>query len=264
MNPNTSLSFLDTTPVVETPPAPRSPSPLTLLGRIWVHPRATLEAVHQGKRWLSLVPLLLLVMLLAGRVIVEAPHVTELRRQAYIEQLRQRLTPQDFQNLPPEALQGPPAQPIALGLLAAIGPLLLAWVVRAGFLHLLGLAFGGQNSYGSLFSTAAWASMPLLARALLQIIFITVTQSPIVGGGLSGLAASAEEALAGSLSFGASLLSSVDLFALWYIVLLGLAMQTSGRLSRNKAIIITLIYAALSMLVSAAPSLLLRAFSQGM
>ena len=245
------------------PAEPRGPSLFSLLWWIWLRPRAALTAVRDGRRWLFLLPLVVMISVLALRVVIEAPYVAELRRQASIEQLRQSLPPQDFANLPPEALQGPAPQPIALGLLAAIGPLLLAWIVRSGFLHLLGLAFGGQNTYGSLFSTSAWASLPLALRTVLQIIFIASTQSPVVGGGLSGLATPADQIISGQLSFMAALLRSVDLFAVWYVVLLGMAVLISGRLSRNKTVIIMGIYVALSLLIGAAPSLLLGAFAQG-
>lgn len=245
------------------PVGPRGPNPLTLLWWIWVRPRAALTAVRDGRRWLFLIPLLILISVLALRVVIEAPYVTELRRQASIEQLRQSLPPLDFANLPPEALQGPAPQPIVLGLLGAIGPLLLAWIVRAGLLHLLGLAFGGQNTYGSLFSTAAWASLPLALRTILQTLFIISTQAPVVGGGLSGLVTPADQIISGQLSFMGALLSTVDLFAIWFIVLLGMAVLISGRLSRNKTIVVMAIYTALSLLVGAAPSLLLGAFTQG-
>lgn len=245
------------------PAESRGPSLFSLLWWIWLRPRAALTAVRDGRRWWFIIPLVVIVSLLALRVVIEAPYVAELRRLASIEQLRQSLPPQDFANLPPEALQGPTPQPLALGLLAAIGPLLLAWIVRAGFLHLLGLAFGGQNTYGALFSTSAWASLPLAVRTVLQIIFIASTHSPIVGGGLSGLVTPADQILNGQLGFVGAALNSVDLFAIWYVVLLGMAVQISGRLSRNKTIIIMGIYVALSVLVGAAPSLLLGAFSQG-
>lgn len=256
-----SFSF-DPAAATALPAAPRGPNLFMLLWWIWVRPRAALTAVRDGRRWLLLVPLLVILSLLALRVVVEAPHVTELRRLAAIEQMRQTMPPQDFQNLPPEALQGPAPQPITLGLLTALGPLLLAWVVRAGALHLLGLAFGGQNTFGSLFSTAAWASFPLALRSLLQIIFISSAQSPIVGSGLSGLATPADQIIRGPQGLLAGLLSTVDLFSLWYIVLLGIAVAVSGRLSRNKVLILMGIYVALSLLMGAAPSLLMGALSR--
>lgn len=257
-----SFSF-DPAAATALPAAPRGPHPFTLLWWIWVRPRMALTAVRDGRRWLLLIPLLVILSLLALRVVVEAPYVTELRRQASIEQMRQTLSPQEFENLPPEALQGPAAQPISLGLLAALGPLLLVWVVRAGILHLLGLAFGGQNTYGSLFSTAAWASLPLALRTLLQIIFIAGTRSPVVGSGLAGLMTPAEQIISGPAGFAAGLLSTVDLFSLWYVILLGMAMWVSGRLSRNKVLIIMSIYVVLSLLLGAAPSLLMGALSRG-
>ena len=104
---------------------------------------------------------------------------------------------------------------------------------------------------------------PLALRTVLQIIFIASTQSPVVGGGLSGLATPADQIISGQLSFMAALLRSVDLVAVWYVVLLGMAVLISGRLSRNKTVIIMGIYVALSLLIGAAPSLLLGAFAQG-
>ena len=55
----------------------------------------------------------------------------------------------------------------------------------------------------------------------------------------------------------------MDLFSLWYVILLGTAVWVSGRLSRNKVLIIMSIYVVLSLLLGAAPSLLMGALSRG-
>ena len=73
----------------------------------------------------------------------------------------------------------------------------------------------------------------------------------------------AEQIISGPTGFAAGLLSTVDLFSLWYVILLGMAVWVSGRLSRNKVLIIMSIYVVLSLLLGAAPSLLMGALSRG-
>ncbi len=234
--------------------APRGPGILSLLVWIWIRPRRALEGVREGRTWLFLVPLLIAVVIFALNGIVQAPLQAEIAHQENLARLREQIPAAEFENLPPEMLAAQPAQPIVLTLLVALGPLLLAWFIRPAVLHILGLLVGGQDSYAILLRTTAWASFPLILRALLQTTYAAVTQQPIVGPGLSGLV---EPGLL------AAILGQIDLFSLWYVVLLGLAVAVSSRLSRNKALLVTVIYVILVLLLSVGSALLTSALTGG-
>ena len=245
------------------PARPQGPSlPALLLGMV-IHPHKTLSAVNDGPRKQMLVPLIMLIILLALRVVIEAPLQNELAKQKHDAELQQIYTPEDLKTLPPEALEAPPSPPLILGLLAGPGMALFGWLILAGLLHILGLAFGGQNTYTGLLSTTAWASIPLALRALLQIIYLTLTQKAIVGSGLSGLVTSTDAINAASPHFLAALLGQVDVFAIWFVALVAVAVLVTARVSRNKAVLITTIYVVLALIVGVAPSLLAGIFSGG-
>lgn len=234
------------------PETARGPGILSLLVWIWIRPRRALEGVREGRTWLFLVPLLIAVLIFSLNGIVQAPLQAEIAHQQNLARLREQIPPAEFENLPPEMLATPPTQPVVLTLLVALGPLLLAWFIRPAVLHILGLLVGGQDSYTILLRTTAWASFPLILRALLQTIVAGVTQQPIVGAGLSGLVSP------GVLS---AILGQIDLFSLWYVVLLGLAVAVSSRLSRNKALLVTAIYVILVLLLSVGSALLTGALT---
>jgi uncharacterized membrane protein YhaH (DUF805 family) len=234
--------------------APRGPGLLSLLVWIWIRPRRALEGVRAGRTWLFVVPLLIAVIVFSLNGIVQAPLQAEIAHQENLARLREQIPPAEFENLPPEMLVTPPGQPVVLTLLVALGPLLLAWFIRPAVLHILGLLVGGQDSYAILLRTTAWASFPLILRALLQTIFAGLTQQPIVGSGLSGLVEP------GML---AAILGQIDLFTLWYVILLGLAVAVSSRLSRNKALLVTAIYVILVLLLNVGAALLANALTGG-
>jgi hypothetical protein len=234
--------------------APRGPGLLSLLVWIWIRPRRALEGVRAGRTWLFVVPLLIAVIVFSLNGIVQAPLQAEIAHQENLARLREQIPPAEFENLPPEMLVTPPGQPVVLTLLVALGPLLLAWFIRPAVLHILGLLVGGQDSYAILLRTTAWASFPLILRALLQTIFAGLTQQPIVGSGLSGLVEP------GML---AAILGQIDLFTLWYVILLGLAVAVSSRLSRNKALVVTAIYVILVLLLNVGAALLTGALTGG-
>lgn len=234
--------------------APRRPGILSLLVWIWIRPRRALEGVRAGRTWLFLIPLLVAVVVFSLNGIVQAPLQAEVAHQENLARLREQIPPAEFENLPPEMLAAPPAPPLVLTLLVALGPLLLAWLIRPAVLHILGLLVGGQDSYAILLRTTAWASFPLILRALLQTIFAGITQQPIVGPGLSGLVEP------GML---AAILGQIDLFTLWYVILLGLAVAVSSRLSRNKALLVTAIYVILVLLLNVGAALLTGALTGG-
>jgi uncharacterized membrane protein YhaH (DUF805 family) len=234
--------------------APRGPGLLSLLVWIWIRPRRALEGVRAGRTWLFVVPLLIAVIVFSLNGIVQAPLQAEIAHQENLARLREQIPPAEFENLPPEMLVTPPGQPVVLTLLVALGPLLLAWFIRPAVLHILGLLVGGQDSYAILLRTTAWASFPLILRALLQTIFAGLTQQPIVGSGLSGLVEP------GML---AAILGQIDLFSLWYVILLGLAVAVSSRLGRNKALLVTAIYVILVLLLNVGAALLSNALTGG-
>jgi hypothetical protein len=81
----------------------------------------------------------------------------------------------------------------------------------------------------SALNIVAWASLPFVLRDVLRMIFMLLAGHAIVSPGLSGFS--------GSAVFVAQILSRVDLFFLWTIILLIIGFGKADGLPRNKAIV---------------------------
>lgn len=260
-------------------PQERGPNVLTLLAQIWVRPRRTLAVVADGASWLWLAPLILALLLTWGRTLAAMPGVTaeQLAQNQATVAARLQDVPEEYRDaLPEEATQVPePSRvlvfwvPLALG----VAGFLFGWLVRAAVLHVSSLAMGGRQSYGRIYRTAAWASFPLLLRDLVQTIYLAATGTVITGPGLSGLLTPTTQALpvtmvdkvgvvvasttpvvttsaSPALTIPGILLGRIDLFSIWYVWLLGMAVLVAGKLSRGKAVGVVVIYVVLSLLTS--------------
>ncbi len=78
----------------------------------------------------------------------------------------------------------------------------------------------------------------------------------IAGEGLSGLLAATPAAgdnmAQAAPSIPAILLGRVDLYTIWYVILLGVAVAAAGKLSRGKAVVVVVVYVVLSLLTALA------------
>ena len=79
----------------------------------------------------------------------------------------------------------------------------------------------------SALSITGWASLPFLVRDILRVLFMLIAGRSIESAGLSGFA--------GSSTFAIELLSRVDLFLIWSVVLLSIGFSLADNLPRPKA-----------------------------
>ncbi len=109
----------------------------------------------------------------------------------------------------------------------------LGWVLVAGLLHLGSTLLGGRGTMQGALNIAAWASLPFAIRDLLRVIYMLAAGHAIGSPGLSGFATSA--------GFLPQLLSRLDIFVIWNIVLLIIGFAIFDGLSRGKAILNVLV-----------------------
>jgi|WetSurMetagenome_2_1015567.scaffolds.fasta_scaffold162269_2 hypothetical protein len=252
--------MFDPTAVQAASAPPRGPNPFALLTGVWFRPGRTLRAVATGPAWLWAIPFFIALALAVGLALAGAPARDAQQRERSQAMLEARL-----QELPPELRESPPEgfadlpEPsrvltLWVPLVIAAAGILLGWLLRAAVLHVSSLALGGRQSFGAVYRTSAWASFPLLLRSAVQLIYLLVGGRMIDGAGLSGLLAAAPAADGGvslaAPSIPAILLSRVDLYTIWYVILLGVAVAAAGKLSKGKAAVVVAVYVVLSLLTA--------------
>lgn len=125
---------------------------------------------------------------------------------------------------------------------AILSPLIgfvFVWFLLGLIINLLLLGFKGQSGSSMGLLISSWASIPIALRGAVQTLYGLLTGAVISSPGLSGLV---------SGDFGDNLqiffqqiLSRVDLYTCWQVILLAIGIQVGGSLSRKKSLWITLI-----------------------
>lgn len=121
-----------------------------------------------------------------------------------------------------------PAIMYVFPLVGALLSLWVGWVLVAGLLHLGSTILGGRGSMQSALNVVAWASLPFALRNIVQFVFMLIAGHTIVNQGLSGFASSA---------FLSQALARVDLYWIWYMILLVIGFAIADGLPRSKAFV---------------------------
>jgi len=150
--------------------------------------------------------------------------------------------PPDFQYWTPEmqknyysaqqAMSGPTFVYV-IPLVGSLVSLWLGWLALGGLMHLASTLLGGRGTMSGALHVTAWATLPFALRDLLRVVFMLVVQHPIASPGLSGFATEA--------GFLSQLLSHVDIFLVWQMLLLMVGFFLVDNLSQGKAILGVLI-----------------------
>lgn len=228
-----------------------------------------------GRSWIVVALIVLAFTLLP--VIVAAPITAREAEEAIRIALEQQA--EAGQTISPEMEQQATqfsTSPIFTVVFPSIGGIIglaLTWLVWSGALHLLSTMLGGAESFKQMWQAVVWSWLPIALRGLLQTVTILVSGKTIKYPGLSGLVMreragqSTAELLANLPSTGelvaSSLLSRIDLFAVWNLVLLVLAVMVTARISGRKATLIVIGVWVVLALLGLIPVLLSSAFSSG-
>jgi hypothetical protein len=140
-----------------------------------------------------------------------------------------------------QATQGPVFVYI-IPIVTGLAKLWLVWAIISGLLHLFSTLLGGRGAMAMALNIAAWSSLPFFIRDLLRIVFMLIVKAPIASPGLSGLT---------NILFLSKLLANVDLFMVWYAVLLAITLVVTDKLSKKKAALAVVIVLAIVLLAQA-------------
>jgi len=126
-----------------------------------------------------------------------------------------------------QATQGP----VFLYIMPMIGSLTglwLGWLLLAALLHFGSTLLGGRGSMQSALNIVAWASLPFAVRDILRIIFMLGAGHAIISPGLSGFTSTP--------GFVSQLLTRLDVFLIWHVILLVIGFALTDGLPRAKAV----------------------------
>jgi hypothetical protein len=126
-----------------------------------------------------------------------------------------------------QATQGPVFNYV-MPMVGSLTGLWVGWLLLAGLLHFGSTLLGGRGSMQSALNIVAWASLPFAVRDILRIIFMLATGHAIVSPGLSGFMTTP--------GFVAQLLTRLDIFMIWHIILLVIGFTLTDGLPRGKAV----------------------------
>jgi len=124
-----------------------------------------------------------------------------------------------------QATQGP-VFVYVIPAVTGLAKLWLGWLIVGGLLHLASTLLGGRGSMRSVLNLAAWACLPFALRDLLRVGFMLMVRHPIASPGLSGF---------GGALFLSKVLTSVDIFFVWFAILVGVGLRVTDNLPSGKA-----------------------------
>ena len=226
------------TPVPPPPPPPEGPaaepgsSSFDRMAGVIMSPAETFESVARRPDWVTPLLVILSIALLAGILIATRVDFRSLARESMEMNPRTAEIPADRV----ESMVGFTATTMRIStylnpILQAIALLLVASVLQISF-----RLFGGDTTFKQAFSVTLYSWIPRVIKGLIGLVVlfsksdlgIFDLQNPVMSnlGFLS-------DPKSNPLLY--AVLSSVDLFAIWSVVLLTIGFSVASRLSRGKS-----------------------------
>jgi hypothetical protein len=198
---------------------------------MFLRPRREFQEMASESRATWMTPMLLLSMT-AILVVVVAGYLKS--RAAMMGEIP---LPPDWQFWTPEmqnnymqaqqATQGPVFNYV-MPMVGSLTGLWVGWLLLAGLLHFGSTLLGGRGSMQGALNIVAWASLPFAVRNILRVIFMLATGHAIVSPGLSGFLPTP--------GFLAQLMTRLDIFLVWQVILLIIGFALTDGLPRAKAV----------------------------
>lgn len=238
------------------------PSILKLLFSIIDKPKTTFEMILARPNWsMWVVPLLILMVAFAALVVVQTPYTMEMARQQMDQQLA--TLPPDQAEAARSATGFTLSYPFILATTLGFGALALfiGILVQAAFLYFGALMLGGDDTnFGSVFTMSVWTRLPMAIGLLVLAGFTLATRRLIQFPGLAFLVTSGDPVKDAGNPL-VVLLSRIDLFWFWHLLLVGIGLAVVTRLTRGNSFLLTVIYAALALGMAVLPSLIFGGFA---
>ena len=225
------------------------------LQAILFRPRRAFQEMTPEARASWLTPMLLLTLTAILAVLVAGYLRTRAAMMGEIQ------LPPDWQYWSPDmqnnymqaqqATQGPVFMYV-MPLIGALAGLWLGWLLLGALLHFGSTLLGGRGSMQGALNIVAWASLPFAVRDILRIVFMLAAGHTIARPGLSGFVTTP--------GFLSQLLTRIDIFVVWQVILLILGFSIADSLTRGKAAAGVIVILLLVLLAQAGLSTLTSGF----
>jgi hypothetical protein len=231
------------------PDAEAKLSPLRILTGVLIRPRATFVKLREAKRGYWWVVFVLAVV---------AAFVLALASSAAQRSMIQAMVPSggtttDGVEMPANIAQTATTFVIVGSTVRGIFSALFGYLLLALVVFGAGMIQGGKATFKQVFAMSVWTTLPYVIRSLVQAIASLVTgASPALG--LSGVLTTAESM---SMPVLAAILSRIDVYMVWSLVLLVIGVGVTYRLSKGKTFLIVAIYVVVSLVLTIASTALL-------
>ncbi len=230
------------------------------LYQVILAPRKTLAAITSQDKpnWLTpmlVISILILVSALAGipaRVQASQATATVPMDESYYTEDQQA----QF-----AASDAAVSSPLFTYILPAIGGLLglwIIWLLMGSVLHLAYTLAGSRSSSAATMNLAAWTMVPVGLRYIIRAVYMLISGQVIQAAGLSGFV---DASAGGTAAFFAALLTMLDIYLIWQVILLVIGSTELTKLSRKKAWTATLTAVVVVLLICALPGFLGSAIS---
>ena len=202
------------------------------------------------------VPAILILASMVALTIISAPLAAERTNQEVEAQLSRMSIPEEQRELVSRyALDMTPQRMILTGVGGGIIVLGLGWVFSATVFHFSALVFGGESRFRGMFTMVVWSGLPYAVRNIVQAAYVAWTGEIIASPGLGALVGSGDP-VTDSQSIWYVVLSSIDLFLLWHLLLSSLGISVASGFSRAKSGILRMVWWAVFTAVRVVPAMI--------
>jgi hypothetical protein len=204
---------------------------------ILFHPRRGFQQIASLTASVWLTPLLILSIftvinvLVTGRIKSQAATMGEITYPADFEYYSAEEQAQYLQAV--QSTQGP-VFVYVLPSITTLASIWFGWLFLGGILHLVTTLFGGRGSTAVSLNIVAWSSLPLVLREIIQFIYVLISHKLIINPGLSGFIPINGSNLS---IFFSHILSSIDIYWIWQLLLLVIGIKISSGLNSSKSIL---------------------------
>ncbi len=195
---------------------------------IFLSPKEAFESIDRKPDWIA--PLIILIVFSMMSVVLIWPYIKEAKineQEATIERMKEQrnLSDSDLETMR-DRMDSPILKYVVYGL-APISPILMM-LFLAGLFHFSSIPFGGEGTYGKAFAMICYSWMISLLWSIIFVL-LALTQHRI------DITASLNFLVSDSDSILYHLLTKLDLFRIWQLVVIAIGLSVIEKIDTKKS-----------------------------